>query len=142
MMNRATIGLKETAIAKYQPSSLPLAIRKPLPKKQMTQISPRIPVIGPMTRRNPNSLDLSRKPKVAKTPSMYSSHVPIARVCGCILSNHLRESSCEKARENIFIVCQDAQAESVTIGTSATIICVANSFLHCGSYLLLLCKSA
>jgi hypothetical protein len=54
----------------------------------------------------------------------------------------LRESSCEKARENIFIVCQDAQAESVTIGTSATEICGANSFLHCGSYLLLLCKSA
>ena len=141
-MNRANKWLSEAAIPRYQPSNLPLAMRNPLPNKNRQERSPTNPVIGPMIRRAPNSFDLSRKPSVEKTPSMYSSHVAIARVCGCILSNHLRESSCEKARENIFIVCQDVQPESVTIGASATEFCGANSFLHYGWHLLLLCKSA
>ena len=141
-MIRANRWLNEAAIPRYQPSNLPLAMRNPLPNINRHEARPTIPVIGLMTRRIPNSFDLSRKPSVENTPSMYSSHVAIARVCGCILSNHLRVSSCENARENIFIVCQDVQPESVTIETLATESRGENSFLHYWSDLLLLCKSA
>ena len=105
MMNRANNGLKDAAIPRNQPSNLPLAMRKPLPKKQRHATSPSSPVMGPMTRKNPNSFDLSRKPSVAKTPSRYSSHVAIPRVWGCILSNHLRLSMSEKALLNTHTVC-------------------------------------
>ncbi len=106
MMSRARRGLNDAAMPRYQPSNFPLAMRKPLPKKQRHETSPSSPVTGLMTRKKPNSFDLSRKPSIAKTPSRYSSHVAIPRVWGCILSNHLRLSMSENALWNTLTVCQ------------------------------------